>query len=465
MATTFQTPRAHPLPPPRPPVRPGLAPTSLPPVHGFFLFLILNATLFVRPSEIFPALLGWHIYLVLISLCLLLALPAVLEQLSGKSLGNRPITVCVLALLVFTVLASLAHMEFAKAATHGFEFVKVVLYFLLLVAVVNTPARLRTFVLSFGVFCAAVTGLAVLYYHGYIQLASISVLKDALYDPITQAKIVVPRLRGTGVFDDPNDLCLMLVLGAMISLYGLSDRRLGPLRIFWVATLLLFAYALYLTKSRGGFLGMLVALMTFLTARYGWKRSLLLAGILLPVLFVFFAGRQTDISASGTTGQSRIQLWSDGLVMIKGNPLFGVGMDEYANDAGQVAHNGFLHVFAELGFLAGVLFLGAFYYALTSLRRLGTAPHVVLDPGLRRLRPYLTAMVAGYATGMLTLSVCYIVPTYTILGLASVYLRLAAAHPPLPVRRFDGRLFQRMVLVGIVFLAAVYVFVRLFLRW
>ena len=33
---------------------------------GFFLFLVVNATLFVRPTEIVPALEGWEIYQALI---------------------------------------------------------------------------------------------------------------------------------------------------------------------------------------------------------------------------------------------------------------------------------------------------------------------------------------------------------------------------------------------------------------
>lgn len=472
---------AYPAPPPRPAgfARPRrfIIPQQTSP--GFFLFLILNATLFIRPSEIVPALLGWHIYLVLILVCAGLALPAILDQLSHRCLSRRPITVCVLGLLPAVLLSHLAHFDTEKAALSGFAFAKVVIYYLLLVAMVTTNGRLRGFLFSFALFSAVATALALLQYHGVINIANLAVLTDTQFDPLTGRNTPVMRLRGTGIFHDPNDLCLLLVVGAVLSVYWLADRRLGTARFAWALALVLFLYALYLTKSRGGFLGFLTAVLVFLTARFGWKRSLGLAALVLPALFVVFAGRQADLSMASNTGQTRLQLWQDGLMLFRGSPLFGIGMDEYANEAGQVAHNSFLHCFAELGLGGGMLFLGAFFAAFMALSRLGLRRRQVMDPELRRLRPYLLAVVAAYSVGMLTLSVPYIVPTYTILGLATAYLsmeKVAVAWADSSFRQtgFYRRpspsapwslLVGQVVLVSILFLAAVYVLVRLFVRW
>src|SRR5205823_3488992 len=95
-----------------------------------------------------------------------------------------------------------------------------------------------------------------------------------------------------------------------------------------------------------------------------------LAAVVLPALFALFAGRQTDLSAAGGTGQARIQLWSEGLALFREAPFFGVGQGSYAEHVDQVAHNSFVECYAELGFFGGTLFLGAFFCAVCVLRRL-----------------------------------------------------------------------------------------------
>ena len=154
----------------------------------------------------------------------------------------------------------------------------------------------------------------------------------------------------------------------------------------WLMPLGLFLYALALTHSRGGFLAFLVALVVFLRYRFSTGKMLLLAGVMLPLVLYFFAGRQTSFdAASAGTGQTRIQLWSDGLYHLRTSPLFGVGTHEFHKLAGQEAHNSFVHSYAEMGLFGGTLFLGAFFYALWSLRRMSAGGRTVVEPELRRL--------------------------------------------------------------------------------
>src|SRR5262249_38202472 len=99
---------------------------------SFYLFILVNAVLFVRPAEIVPELEGAPIYEVVILVCLAASAVAVLQQLTARSLGRRPITVCVLGLLVAVVLSHLSHGSLGEAGTFGLLFVKIVLYYLLL---------------------------------------------------------------------------------------------------------------------------------------------------------------------------------------------------------------------------------------------------------------------------------------------------------------------------------------------
>jgi len=432
------------------------------PSSGFGVFLLLNAALFLRPVEIVPGLVGLEIYQFLIFVCLLIAFPTVVEQLSPEMLERRPITACIVGLLFAAVLSHLCRFDIARAAACGYEFFKLVVYYLLFVGLVTTPERLRRFLLWLAIFAAALALLAVLQYHDVIRLPNLKTLQAVERDAATGRDVVVRRLQATGPFHDPNDLCVLLVVGISLSLYWLTDSRKGLARLAWVGPLVVLLYALALTQSRGGFLALLGGLFAFLHARFGWKATIGLGAVLAPALFVAFAGRQTDISASAGTGQERIQIWSDGLMLFRDAPLFGVGMNQFEVFVGHVAHNSYLQALAELGLVGGALFLGAVYLGLTTVRSWNAGDRPVVDPELRRLHPYLTGAVTGYAVGMLTLTLNYIVPTYVILGVATAYGGMTQAQPPAQLARFDLRLAGRLVGLAVMFFLGLTIFVRLF---
>src|SRR5947208_2938220 len=105
---------------------------------AFFLFLLVNATLFIRPAEILPELQGIPIYNVLILACLVAAIPELIQHLMARSLAEQPITVFVVGMMGAIAFSNLAQGKLDDAAGASLEFSKVVIYYLLLVSVVNT---------------------------------------------------------------------------------------------------------------------------------------------------------------------------------------------------------------------------------------------------------------------------------------------------------------------------------------
>src|SRR6516164_8242537 len=103
------------------------------PASGFGVFLLVNAALFLRPAEIVPGLVGLEIYLFLIVACLLVAFPTVFEQLSVRALDRNPLTVCILGLWMAVVLSHMCRFHVGGAVASGYEFFKIVVYYLLLV--------------------------------------------------------------------------------------------------------------------------------------------------------------------------------------------------------------------------------------------------------------------------------------------------------------------------------------------
>jgi O-antigen ligase len=182
--------------------------------------------------------------------------------------------------------------------------------------------------------------------------------------------------------------------------------------------------------------------------RYGKAKGTAALVLLLPALLLF-GGRQTDISTSKSTGQTRIQLWSHGLVAMRSQPVFGIGANTYFKTAGNHAHNSFVEAFVETGLIGGVIYTGAFYLAATGLFRLKSEEMKAADPGLWRMRPFLLSLVVGTIVGQLSSSREYSLPTYMILGLATVYLSLAAKRTPASIVRMSPQLVVRLIAVGV----------------
>ena len=441
------------------------APAAVAPRHGvgFFLFLLVNAALFVRPAEIVPDLVGWNIYEALILACLAASFPAVLEQFRAKSLEARPVTVCVVGLFLAMILSHLAQLDLVNAGVYAVDFFKVLLYYMLFVGLVDSVARLRTFLFWMLVFGTAAVGLAVLQYHGVVTLPNLNQVKETVHAAVANRETSLLRLTGSGIFGDPNELGVLTSVLIMVALYWLTDRRSGPARLLWIGPLLLFFYAVSITQSRGALVALMAGVAVLLVARLGWRAGLLVAAVAVPALLLLLAaGRQADLSTGGGTAQDRIQIWRDAIVTMREAPLFGVGRDMFVKREGLVAHNSYLQCFVELGVFGGMLFLGAWYLAVTQLGRMGDRRrHAPLDPEAARLHAYVFGLVAAWAVGMLSLTLCYILPTYTLLALATAYTRMAPVDPPLPAPRFDLRLLGRLFLVAVAGFLVLYLFVRL----
>lgn len=433
---------------------------------SYFLLVLVTATMFVRPGEIVPAVQGWPIYNGLIVACMLASLTPLLAQLSGKSLRESPVTACVLAVWAAIVCSHLWQMRTWEARNGGFDFFKTVVFYMLVAGVIDSPKQLKSYLGWLFVFITALALIAVLSANHVIQLPGMEFLEDSQYDKATGEVVSIDRLQSTGIFKDPNDLAMILVAGVVIGLSFLSDPSAGMLRLAVLPAVGLFAFCIYRTQSRGGLMALVAALGTLAWMRYGWRRTLALGLVALPLLLVVAKGRMTDFddALDEGTGRSRVELWSEGLQLFKQSPVFGIGQNFYAEQAGQVAHNSFVHAFTELGLFGGAAFFGAFAAAAGVLYRLWKDPGLEECDDLRRMLPFLAAIVAGFVVSMLSLSRNYVATPYLALGLVTATGRMAedwAVETPLAC---DGRFLKRLAVGSVGCLAAIYAFILLTAR-
>jgi putative inorganic carbon (HCO3(-)) transporter len=430
---------------------------------AYFLFLLVNAALFLRPGELIPQLEETHVYEILIVPCLLVSVWRVANQLTPRALFARPITACVVGLMGAVIVSALLNPATGDEFSDCFSFWKLLIYYLLLVAVVDTPGKLRGFVYYIGGLILVLTVLSLLRYYNVIDIPVLDAYAERQFEnddeETGQVGEVLLRLRGAGLFRNPNDFSRVLMVGFLIALYGLGDRALPVPRLVWATLLAASGFALTLTFSRGGVLGLVAALVAVVWVRLGSLKTIGLALVVLP-LFLVLSGRLTQISTSKGTGHTRIEYWSDYFVEWRQAPLFGLGMNNYAN-LGTAAHNSFLQTYVDLGFVGGTFFLGAFYLGVLLPFRTGRQSTWVPEDELRRFRPYLIGIVVGYMIGMTSASINYMVTTYTVVGLAAVYTRLAGVYLPATLTNLNGRLVRHGLLVSVLSVVALYLFVRI----
>jgi putative inorganic carbon (hco3(-)) transporter len=433
---------------------------------AYLLFLLVNAALFLRPEEIIPNLNGAHLYEVFILSCLAVSLPRVASNLFP--LQAHPISACVIGLIGAGLISNLLNYQSREELDNCFAFAKLLMYYLLLVAVVDSPGKLRGFVYYLLGLILVLTTLALLRYYDVITIAALDSYAERQWEMVDeetgQTGGVLLRLCAAGIFANPNDLSRILVVGIMICLYGVGEKHLKFPRFVWLVLclglLVMFCHALALTHSRGGLLCLLASLLAMLWSRFGGRKTALLGLTVFPLLLVLFGGRQTQLSTSEGTGHQRIEIWSEGFAELLHAPLFGIGINKYGEAVGIAAHNSFVQSYTELGFVGGTFFVGAFYLAVL-LPYLAGRQHSDLPEGeLRRVRPYLIGIIAGYVMGLTLSSRNYTQPTFMMLGLAAIYLSFVGVHVPASVATLNLRLVRHIVLVSGLTVAVLYLFVR-----
>jgi hypothetical protein len=426
---------------------------------AFALFLILNAIMFIRPAELLPQLAGLPFYEVIILVCLVMALPLILDKLRVDALARDPITLCVLAMLPAIVMSLLNQNDPEEAFHRGVEFLKVILYYLLMVSVVDSRKRLRAFLVALAIYTLVLTSSALLSYYDIVEVATVERYAERQVDDDGEVGEVV-RLQGAGVYGNPNGLARIIAVGLTICVMELSGTGSKLRRALWLAPLVIFGHGLQQTFSRGGLLGFLAGIAILFHARYGTKKGAVAMVLLLPVL-VFFSGRQTNIDPSSGTGQQRIRLWSWGLTELRSTPIFGIGAGRYFSRAGNDSHNSLVEAFVENGLIGGTIFTSAFFIAIYGLYRCKSGESASFDPELSRLRPYVLAIVVGTVVGQFSNSRVYFGPTYMILGLATIYLTLAGRYAPVKIMRVTPGLWVLLVVVS----ACTLVFLQLYTKY
>lgn len=427
----------------------------------FALMLLYIALLIIRPQD-YPALIespGPPFQ------ALALVTAAGMWVVSTRKSFAAPQYLLLAAFLVVAMISKITNGWLGGALYVFAAFAPTVMTFVILANALDTRARVET-VMALLTICAGVLAL-----HGVEQaITGIGWTGEGLSQGT--------RIQYVGIFNDPNDLGLLFVMCLPMAFY-LSGRGglLGLRRVFWLALAGLLVYGCYLTNSRGTMLALLMLL-----AVYTWKKyGVLVAGVLASVALaglMALPSRMQELDVSEESAMGRVEAWYEGIHMFMAHPLFGIGAGGYSDMYDLTAHNSFVLVLAEMGFIGFTIFLAIVVYCFRMTLvpvRLGDemiddVPMDVPDDVAlaqwradRALSFSLLLSLSGFFTSAFFLSRSYVIILYVLLALVVAnYTRLRKDYPSLPVFSLEKDLL-RWPLYGVAAVLSIFVMVKVLL--
>ncbi len=195
---------------------------------------------------------------------------------------------------------------------------------------------------------------------------------------------VYPGFRPGAVVGDANYFSLSALLCLPLAFLLAARRGQTWERLFCVGCLLLTIAAFLLAASRGGFIGLVVAVLLIVWRSRHRARNLALAATVLIALTLVAPASPLERFLHPSTGDqeaitNRAVVWKAGWRMFRSNPLLGVGLGNFKPLVAQyedasprvrsLAHNSYLEIGAELGLPSLLVFLAILFCGYRTLGR------------------------------------------------------------------------------------------------
>ncbi|MBI3589620.1 MAG: O-antigen ligase family protein [Candidatus Liptonbacteria bacterium] len=451
-------------------------------ISKFFLYASVFSVVVVLPSTFFPFIGGkYYFFRICTELALVFLLlwwafgsPSGSLQERFKKIYRQPLFVAVSAFVLFYLLASLFAYSPASAfwsnyerGEGGFQMLHYYLFFVLLLLVFQDQKEWKK-IFMLSVIAAS---LMILYgipfnsslFHSFITPYSESSL------PGVWAKLTDTNARFQGSLGNPAYVAPYLLFAIFYAAYLWFTSPAKKKWFIWAThsfLIIFFLLFFYFSRTRGAFLGLLVALLyffvhLFFTSRGKAKKwfatgltlSALLAGLLVWVSFYvsplcakttcssFYAqlanNRLLNISPGDQTFKTRFWTWNSAWQGFKERPLLGWGPENFSTVFDRHfdprhyvpgtnsetwfdrAHSVFFDYLTETGIFGLLSYLGifvVFFWHIFSRRKTALADHSPESTSL----PH-QSVVKGM---MLALSIGYLVQGLALFDVLPIYLNL-----------------------------------------
>ncbi len=402
---------------------------------GFVFYLGFLALTFIRPWEFSESLQS----LPVIGAASALATGATLISLfMGRGpTAKAPQPYLALLFVLWVVFSFVAATRWLGGASLVISQIlpSLVMFFLTFLNV-DTIARLRATAATLALLAVISVGQGAFAYHFGDPSGVFLLLETADRDeaekiattdtPASEERVsAVARIRSVGFLNDPNDLAQALVtITPLLVALRRPRRRLRNTLFVWAPAVAIM-YGVTLTRSRGALVALLVIVFFAFRHRLGRVLSLAIAAISAVGLVAlgFTGGRTMSMDESS---EGRIEAWFEGLQMLRSSPVWGVGFGNFTDLYHLVAHNSYVHCFAETGLVGYFLWLWLVVLTFTEMsalsKRAGESQESAEEA---HWGSTLHLALVGFLTAAFFLSRTYSPILFLILGLGAALSDMA----------------------------------------
>jgi O-antigen ligase len=391
----------------------GMTVIFVDPFVGLVTYLLL---LYTRPQDYVAAMQNLPIMLGLSAATFVLMILHMAVRYRMIALARVPQNYMMLWFFAAIVLSHLAWLS-PTVVDAAMNFLPTLVMYFLVATLVSTNAKLKLTV-------------------NLVVLCTLFLAGSGLWQHFTGAGLggkesYEGRIQAVGIFSDPNDLGLALVVVMPFFYLKLTEYSRLWQKPLALLGLLLIMYALFLTQSRGGILALGVILVLLLTRKLGRTFGMIAGGMVFLAIFAL-APRMGTISTGEASAHGRVEAWSVGLDLFESYPLFGVGSGNFTEYHFRTAHNSFVLCAAELGFVGLYAWIMLIYISIKNNQFIA---HAARGTRMRDVAVYVDTVRYGliaFATGSYFLSRTYNEMLFLLVGLSAavtnIFVRDSGEH-------------------------------------
>jgi hypothetical protein len=176
------------------------------------------------------------------------------------------------------------------------------------------------------------------------------------------------RARWIGIFDGPGVFCVLFTFVVPFVLVRMGSKYALTTRVVAASIIALMLVVTYFVGSRGGMVATLAIFgFYFLIKSKLSLRTMIVCGGLGMLVLLFAPSHLTTVRDSQNSTQYRVEMWAEGLEMMKHNPLFGIGRGNFKSYTSKlIAHNSFVEIGGETGIVGLLIYTALVYFCLKS---------------------------------------------------------------------------------------------------
>ncbi|MBA6290433.1 O-antigen ligase [Colwellia sp. MB3u-4] len=426
---------------------------------GFFFLFLYTASVLIRPHEMFQISIEW----ITIQIFIIIAFGATVAM-------HRPIKMypqhwMILGLIPLIIVSGFLNGSGMIGVEQSERIMVSALFPLFLYSNCITSIKRQHILMAVCLFAALL-----MVHNGHVQQTAYQGAGWALGTySVGYINLGERRITYLGFFNDPNDIGMFLVMNIPFAIYFYKKSQ-AVSKILMFGVLATLFYGIYLTGSRGTMLGAGALIAVYFIVMNAGPKLFITIVVLAPIAATVITSLQSNMDESA---DGRLEAWYAGVLMLLHNPIFGIGMGQFLEEHGLVAHNSYIHVAAELGVPGYSLWGGALIFtALTgylfvqdriSKKKLDDA-ETTLPPEEEAelfLNKTLFFSLVGFMITGFFISRMFTLLLFIFLGMAiASHIRLVKLNPEYAIH-FSTRLAVRSMLYCWSIIVAVYISLKL----